>query len=155
MITEDPVDKIWMARALELAALAYEKNEIPVGALIVCDGNVVAEAFNLKETTNNPLGHAETLAIQKASESKNSWRLADCTLYVTLEPCLMCVGAITHSRIKRIVYGASDPKAGAIESVYQIFDDKKLNHRPEVSAGILNNQCSEILTNFFKKLRTV
>lgn len=142
-----------MNRALILAENAAAIGEVPVGAIVTCDDRVISEAFNLKESTQNPIGHAEVLAIQAAAKAKNNWRLSDCTLYVTLEPCILCVGAITQSRIGRVVYGTPDPKAGAIESVYQIFQDRKLNHFPVVSAGVLQNESSLVLKKFFRKLR--
>ncbi len=147
-------DQIWMQKALKMAELAETLDEVPVGALLVCDNEIIAETHNLKESNQDPLGHAELLAIKSASAVKNTWRLSDCTLYVTLEPCLMCVGAIAHARIGRLVYGARDPKAGAIESVYKIFEEKKLNHTPqEIIGGVLEQECSLLLKNFFKKLR--
>lgn len=147
------LDSIFMRQALALARKAAKLNEVPIGAVITCNNVVVAEAFNLKESTQNPIGHAEILAIQEASLLKSNWRLSDCTLYVTLEPCILCVGAIIQARVSRVVYGAKDPKAGAIESVYQIFEDKKLNHTPTIESGVLENESAVLLKSFFKALR--
>jgi tRNA(adenine34) deaminase len=143
----------WMRRALELAAKAAEAGEIPIGAVIVCEGQVVAESGNLKESNQDPLGHAEIIAIRAAAEKLGRWRLSGCTLYVTLEPCTMCSGAIVHARLDRVVYGATDPKAGAVRSLYQILADARLNHTPEVIAGVLEAECSEQLKAFFRRLR--
>ena len=146
-------DEYWMQRALELARAAGEKGEIPVGAVVVHEGELVAEAANLKEVNQDPLGHAEILAIRRASEKLGRWRLSGCTLYVTLEPCAMCAGAIIHSRIDRVVYGATDPKAGAVQSLYQLLSDPRLHHSPVVHSGVLASQASELLKSFFQKLR--
>ena len=142
-----------MSRALERAREAGDIGETPVGASIVCDGRIVAEARNHKELSGDPLGHAEVLAIRMAAEKLGRWRLSDCTLYVTLEPCTMCSGAIIHSRIDRLVYGATDPKAGAVQSLYQILSDARLNHSPEVIGGVLEAECSKLLKDFFRELR--
>lgn len=146
-------DEYWMQRALELARAAGEKGEIPVGAVVVHEGELVAEAANFKEINQDPLGHAEILAIRRASEKLGRWRLSGCTLYVTLEPCAMCAGAIIHSRIDRVVYGATDPKAGAVHSLYQLLSDPRLNHSPTVHSGVLATQASDLLKTFFQKLR--
>lgn len=146
-------DELWMRRALKLASEAALRGEIPVGALIVCGDEVVAESFNLKEANQNPLGHAEVLVIQEAAKKLGRWRLSGCTLYVTLEPCTMCAGAIIHSRLDRVVYAATDPKAGAVQSLYQILNDPRLNHAPEVVAGVLESEASQQLKAFFKTLR--
>lgn len=146
-------DLKFMQRALELANEAAARGEVPVGALIVDGDEIVAESGNSKETVFDPLGHAEIRVIQAAASKLGRWRLTGCTLYVTLEPCVMCAGALVHSRVDRVVYGARDPKAGAVESLYQILSDARLNHRPEVSSGILTNECGEILKQFFAAKR--
>ena len=145
--------EIYMKKALKEAKKAYDKLEIPVGAIIVKDGKIIARAHNQKETKFDTTKHAEILAIQKASKKLKSWRLIDCEMYVTLEPCTMCAGAIINSRIKKIYIGASDEKTGAVGSVLNLFDDYKFNHKPEYEKGILEQECSEILKRFFKDLR--
>ena len=150
-------DEQYMRRALELAAEAGSRGEIPVGAVVVEEtpegSRIVAEDANFKELSGDPLGHAEVLAIRKASEELGRWRLSGCTLYVTLEPCTMCAGAIIHSRVDRVVFAATDPKAGAVHSLYQILNDPRLNHAPEVLAGVLQPEASEQLKSFFRALR--
>ena len=143
----------YMKEALKEAQKAYDKLEIPVGAIIVKDGKIIARAHNQKETKFDTTKHAEILAIQKASKKLKSWRLIDCEMYVTLEPCTMCAGAIINSRIKKIYIGASDEKTGAVGSVLNLFDDYKFNHKPEYEKGILEQECSDILKIFFKNLR--
>lgn len=145
--------EIYMKEALKEAKKAYNKLEIPVGAIIVKDGEIIARAHNQKETKFDTTKHAEILAIQKASKKLKSWRLIDCEMYVTLEPCTMCAGAIINSRIKKIYIGTSDEKTGAVGSVLNLFDDYKFNHKPEYEKGILGQECSEILKRFFKDLR--
>lgn len=144
-----------MRLALEEAVKARRINEVPVGCVII-DSNqkILSRSHNLREKTNDPTSHAELLAIKKASEKLKSWRLAETTLYVTLEPCVMCMGAIVNSRIKRVVFGAKDPKAGALVSNYEIGFDGKLNHTVEYKASVLEKECSDILKGFFKELRT-
>lgn len=142
----------FMKEALKEAHKAYEKLEVPVGAIIVKDGKIIARAHNLKETTTDTTKHAEILAIQKASKKLKSWRLLECEMYVTLEPCSMCAGAIINSRIKRIYIGAKDYKSGACGSVLNLFE-YKFNHQVEYETGILAEECKNILKNFFKMLR--
>jgi tRNA(adenine34) deaminase len=146
-------DPTWMRHALELAAQAAAAGEIPIGAVIVSNGQIVAAAANRKETNQDPLGHAEILAIRDAAAKLGRWRLNGCTLYVTLEPCTMCSGAIIHARLDRVVYAATDPKAGAVHSLYQILNDSRLNHAPEVTAGVLETEAAEQLKSFFRRLR--
>jgi tRNA(adenine34) deaminase len=146
-------DVSFMAHALELAVEAAVLGEVPVGAVIVREGKILAQAFNLRETLHDPTAHAERLAITLAGGSLGSWRLEDCTLYVTLEPCAMCAGAIVLGRLARLVYGATDPKAGACQSLYGIVSDARLNHRVPVTAGILERECGEILKRFFQDRR--
>ena len=147
--------EIFMKEALKEAKKAYDKLEIPVGAVIVKDGKIVARAHNQKETKCDTTNHAEILAIQKASKKLKSWRLLDCEMYVTLEPCSMCAGAIINSRIKKVYIGAMDEKTGAVGSVFNLFDDYKFNHKPEFETGILKDECEEILKSFFKGLRKI
>lgn len=138
----------YMREAIKLAKKAERKDEVPVGAVIVKRGEVIARAYNLRETKKDPLAHAEILAIKKASRKLRGWRLENCVLYVTLEPCPMCAGAIVNSRIKQVVFGAYDPKAGAMGSVYDLAEGK-LNHKPEVTGGVLKDECSSILKQYF------
>ena len=123
------------------------------GAVVVRSGRIVSQAFNLRETLHDPTAHAERLALTLAGSALGTWRLDGCTLYVTLEPCPMCAGAIVQSRIDRVVYGASDPKAGACDSLYRLVSDPRFNHRAAVTAGFLKDECSEILTRFFQERR--
>ncbi len=148
-----PEDEKYMARALELAFDAARLDEVPVGAVVVHNGRIVGEAFNLREQEAVATKHAELMAIEAACKRLGAWRLSDCILYVTLEPCLMCAGAIINSRINRVVYGARDPKAGAVESLYKVLNDKRLNHRPEVQSGLLEKECGQILSEFFRAKR--
>ena len=143
----------YMKQALKEAKKAYKKLEVPVGAVIVKDGKIIARAHNQKETKTDTTKHAEILAIQKASKKLESWRLIDCEMYVTLEPCSMCAGAIINSRIKKVYIGAKDEKTGAVGSVLNLFEDYKFNHKPETETGILKKDCEEILKSFFKELR--
>ena len=141
----------WMRRALEQAELARAAGDVPVGAVIVdADGNLVATGHNTREVTHDPTGHAEVEAIRAATASLESWRLTDSTLVVTLEPCVMCAGAILAARIPRVVFGAWDEKAGAAGSVYDLLRDRRLNHQVEVIGGVLEAQCASGLTEFFR-----
>lgn len=146
-------DEHWMRLALALAEQAAIEDEVPVGAIIVHRGRIIASAYNQREQLADPTAHAEMIAITQAASQLNSWRLLDCELYVTLEPCPMCAGAILQARIPRVVYGAIDPKAGAVESLYRMLNDQRLNHRCEVISGVLAGPCSNILTDFFEKKR--
>ena len=143
----------WMHVALRQAQMAFEQEEVPIGAVIVLNGQVIALAHNEREQKNDPTAHAEVLAIQRAAKALGSWRLTDATLYVTLEPCPMCAGAIMQSRIKQLVYGAMDLKGGATGSVMNVLDYTLWNHRVDVVAGILEDECLDILKLFFKRLR--
>ena len=143
----------YMKEPIKEAIKAYQKEEVPVGAVIVKNGEIIARAHNLKETKNDTICHAEILAIQKASKKIKAWRLENCELYVTLEPCTMCAGAIINSRIKRVIIGASDPKTGACGSVLNLFEDYKFNHKPECEIGIMQEECEKLLKDFFKNLR--
>ena len=142
-----------MAQALELAQQASEKGEVPVGAILVREDVRIAEAHNLREKRGSPIAHAEMLAIQAASEKIGNWRFTDTTLYVTLEPCAMCAGAIVLARIPKVVYAASDPKAGAAGTLYNILQDERLNHRVEVVSGVLADESSALLKSFFQQRR--
>ena len=146
-------DEHWMRQALKLAQQAAEQDEVPVGAIIVHENKIIASAFNQREQLADPTAHAEMIAITQAASHQNSWRLLECSLFVTLEPCPMCAGAILQSRIPRIVYGALDPKAGAVVSLYQLLNDPRLNHRCETLSGVLANECGRILTEFFDRKR--
>jgi tRNA(adenine34) deaminase len=146
-------DEKWMRVALSEARKAEEKQEVPVGAVIVREGQIISRAHNLKEQLHSPLGHAEVLAVHRASQKLGAWRLSDCTLYVTLEPCLMCAGVLYQARIGRVVFATKDPKAGALGSVYSIHQDQRLNHRYEALDGPLKEECSQILKDFFKSMR--
>ncbi len=149
------LDEKWMRHALKLAAKAGAEGEVPVGALLIGpDGlTIVAQACNRREAWQSPLAHAEAIALHIASRKTQNWRLNDCTLYVTLEPCLMCAGALLQSRVKRVVYGAKDPRGGAVDSLYKTFQDDRLNHQIEVTAGVLEKECREGLQYFFKSRR--
>lgn len=143
----------WMGLALKEAYKAKAKGEVPVGAVIVKAGKVIGRGFNLRESKNNPILHAELIAIQKAALALKSWRLVDCDLYVSLEPCLMCSGAIIQARLRHVYIGTEDPKAGACCSLYQVFDDTRFNHQPKWETGLLKEQSSHLLKTFFKDLR--
>ena len=145
----------FMREALKEAQKAYEKLEVPVEAVIVKDGKIIARAHNQKETKKDTTKHAEMLAIQKASKKLESWRLIDCEMYVTLEPCSMCAGAIINSRIKKIYIGTLDKKTGAAGSVFNLFEDYVFNHKVEIEKGILQKDCEQILKDFFRELRKI
>ncbi len=148
-------DLHWMRKALELAKLAEEKGEVPVGALIVRDNQVIGQGYNQPIATHDPSAHAEIQAIRQACLHAKNYRLTNTTMYVTLEPCAMCAGAIIHARITRVVFGATDPRTGAAGSVFNILQEPLLNHRCQVSAGIEKEACAHILKNFFKNKRAV
>ncbi len=144
----------WMKTALNLARKAESIGEVPIGALIVKDGMIIGRGFNQRESRNDPSAHAEMIAIRQAARKLNAWRLTGTTLYVTLEPCPMCMGAILLARVDRLVFGCPDPKAGAAGSLYNLADDTRFNHRVELASGIMSAECSEILSSFFRKLRS-
>ncbi len=146
-------DEAMMSQAYAEAQKATQRGEVPVGAVIAFDGKVIARAHNLRESLPHSLAHAELLAIDRATKKLGRWRLTGCTLYVTLEPCVMCAGAIVQSRVDRVVFGARDPKAGAVVSVFEILSDTRLNHRPSWTEGCLGSECGRILTEFFRKRR--
>jgi tRNA(adenine34) deaminase len=143
----------YMQQALAEARQAAEEDEVPVGAVIVHDGRIIAAAHNQRETLHDPTAHAEMIAITQAAEALGGWRLEGCTLYVTLEPCPMCAGAIVQARVPTVVYGAFDPKAGAVASLYELLSDVRLNHRCELVAGVLGDECGALLTEFFRGRR--
>ena|SRR5687767_6552871 len=142
-----------MRRALEQARAALTEDEVPIGAVIVHEGRVIGAAHNQRETLRDPTAHAEMISITQAAAALGSWRLEGCTLYVTLEPCPMCAGAIVQARIDTVVYGAADPKAGAVESLYQLLADDRLNHRCDVVSGVLAEECGRLLSDFFQAKR--
>ena len=146
-------DEKFMKIALKEANKSFQLDEVPVGVVIVNEDKIIARGHNLRETKQDPTGHAEIIAIKKASKKLKSWRLIDCTMYVTLEPCSMCAGAIMWSRIKRVVYGAKDIKGGAIGSSFNLFEQKGINHKPEVTSGVLEDEASTLLKDFFKLKR--
>lgn len=142
-----------MKQAYAEAQAALASDEVPVGAVIVREGQVIAAAHNGREQLRDPTAHAEMVAITQAAAALNSWRLEGCTLYVTLEPCPMCAGAILQARISRVVYGAKDPKAGAVDSLFELLTDRRLNHRAEVTGGVMSDECGQMLTDFFAAKR--
>lgn len=147
------LDTQMMALAIVEARRALTHDDVPIGAVVVRDGAVIAQRHNERELSGDPTAHAEVLTLRDAAQVVGHWRLTDCTLYVTLEPCVMCAGALINARIGRIVYGAADPKAGAIESLYQVCADERLNHRPPTVSGVLAGECSDLLKAFFAARR--
>jgi tRNA(adenine34) deaminase len=150
---ERPDDRLWMTEALAEARRAAASGEVPIGAVVVREGEVLGRGYNRREIDGDPLAHAEILAIRQAAGTMGGWRLTGCTMYVTLEPCPMCAGALVASRIERLVYGAADPKAGYCGSLGNIVQDPRLNHRLEVTAGVLESESAELLRGFFASLR--
>ena len=148
-------DETWMRLALEEAALARSEGEVPIGAVIVRGEELLSRAHNEPIAMQDPTAHAEILAIRRAAAALGNYRLNGTTLFVTIEPCLMCAGAILQARIGRIVFGAADPKGGALVSLYRLFDDRRMNHAVEVAEGVLRDACSEILSGFFREKRLV
>ena len=147
------LDEKYMRLALKEASKAASFDEVPVGAVIVFNNKVIAKAYNKREHSNDPTSHAEINAIRKACKKLNSWRLEDATMYVTIEPCSMCAGTLLQCRIGRIVYGAKDPKGGAIESSLHLFEAKNINHHPEIIGGVLQEECSAVISTYFKSKR--
>ncbi|MGD9644980.1 MAG: tRNA adenosine(34) deaminase TadA [Pirellulales bacterium] len=145
--------ELFMRKALDEAEQALDEAEVPIGAVIVHGDRIIASAHNQREQLKDPTAHAEMIAITQAAGALGDWRLADCTLYVTLEPCPMCAGAIVQARIPLVVYGAPDPKAGAVHSLYQLLADPRLNHRAQTVPGVLADQCGSLLTRFFQEQR--
>lgn len=150
---QEAADLSAMRVALDEARAAEAHDDVPIGAVVVSDGQVIARRHNERELTGDPTAHAEILALRDAARVVGYWRLSDCTLYVTLEPCVMCAGALVNSRIGRVVYGATDPKAGAVASLYEVCADERLNHRPPVTAGVLADECGQLLKEFFAARR--
>lgn len=146
-------DRIYMERALELARIAASLDEVPIGAVVVCEGRIIAEGYNRREIDADPAGHAELIALSQAARELGVWRLSGCTVYVTLEPCLMCAGLMYQARVDRCVFGALDPKAGALGSLYRVNEDERLNHTFEVTAGVCADECAEVLRSFFREKR--
>jgi len=147
-------DVFYMNKAIEAAKKAREIGEVPIGAVIVVNGEIVSTAYNLREKDQRSIAHAEILAIDQACKALGTWRLEDASLYVTLEPCAMCAGAIVLSRVKRVVYGAKDPKGGCAGSLMNLLDEKRFNHQVELTTGVEEDICSTLLSDFFKELRT-
>lgn len=150
MITRN--DEYFMRRAIMQAHAAMRRDEVPVGAVVVREGKIIARGFNTRELSQDPTAHAELLAMTRAAKKLGGWRLLGCTLYVTLEPCAMCAGAIVNSRVERVVFGARDPKAGGMGSVYNITEGR-LNHKPDVTEGVLAEECSKLLKSYFAQKR--
>ncbi len=156
MNTEEPntkEDERFMRVAIEAARIAEDNGDVPIGAVIVCEKRIIGKAYNQREQLRDPTAHAEIIALTQAAAARQSWRLNGCTMYVTLEPCPMCAGALVLSRMDRLCYGCSDPKSGACGTLYNIVGDERLNHRLEVTAGVLEKECREQLQNFFERRR--
>ncbi len=150
---EPPNDKYFVREALRHAQKAYEAGEVPVGAVVVREGRIIARAYNQVELLKDATAHAEMLALTQAEAAVGDWRLTDCDLYVTKEPCAMCAGAIVHVRLRRLIFGCADPRAGAAGSVINLLQHPSLNHRCEITSGVLENECAAILQDFFRKRR--
>ena len=146
-------DELWMEEALRSAQRAFEAEEVPVGAIVVCEGRIVGRGWNRNITDSDPTAHAEVIALREAGAAVGNHRLEDCELFVTIEPCAMCSGAMVHARIRRLVYGADDPKAGAVQSVMQVLNHPQLNHKIEVRSGVLAGRSAEVLQSFFRNRR--
>ena len=147
-------DELWMEEALRQAARAQAAGEVPVGAIVVCEDRVVGRGGNRNLLDHDPTAHAEIVALREAGRAIGNHRLADCTMFVSIEPCAMCAGALVHARLKRLVYGADDPKAGAVRSVLQVLNHPALNHQMEVTSGVLSARCMDLLQAFFRDKRT-
>ncbi|WP_461536772.1 tRNA adenosine(34) deaminase TadA [Spongorhabdus nitratireducens] len=152
-MTIQKTDQEWMAYAMQLAAKGAEAGEVPVGAVIVHEGKIIGEGWNAPISNNDPTAHAEITALRQAAATIENYRLSGCTLYVTLEPCTMCAGSLIHSRIDRLVYGTTEPKAGAVVSMSQVLEQSHMNHQVEVTGGVLADECSEQLSAFFRRRR--
>jgi tRNA(adenine34) deaminase len=146
-------DELWMEEALRSAQRALEAGEVPIGAVVVCEGRIVGRGWNRNITDSDPTAHAEIVALREAGATVGNHRLAECELFATIEPCPMCAGALVHARIKRLIYGADDPKAGAVQSVVPLLNHPRLNHKMEVRGGVLAGRCAELLQTFFKNRR--
>ena len=147
------IDEQWMHAALAEARRAQDEGEVPVGAVVVYDGRIIGAGHNLRETTQDPTAHAEMIALREAARELGSWRLIDTSLYVTLEPCAMCAGALVNARVSRVVWGCDDPKAGATRTLYTIGSDPRLNHQFECVSGVLEGPCAALLSGFFAAIR--
>src|SRR5436309_14439331 len=150
---ELPSDELWMEEALRAAQRAFEAGEVPVGAVVVCDGKIIGRGWNRNITDRDPTAHAEIIALREAGARVGNHRLGDCELFATIEPCAMCAGAMVHARLRRLVYGADDRKAGAVHSVLQVLNHPQLNHQMEVSRGVLAQRSAELLQSFFRQRR--
>ena len=150
---ETTPDEIWMEEALRCAQRALEAGEVPIGAIVVCDGQILGRGWNRNITASDPTAHAEVIALREASATVGNHRLEGCELFVTIEPCAMCAGAMVHARIQRLVYGADDPKAGAVHSVMEVLNHPQLNHKIEVRSGVLAGRSAEMLQTFFRSRR--
>ncbi|MCK4293191.1 MAG: tRNA adenosine(34) deaminase TadA [Planctomycetes bacterium] len=146
-------DERYMQAAIDAAGIAEENGDVPTGAVVVYKGQIIGRAYNQREQLKDPTAHAEIIALTQAAAFLESWRLGGCTIYVTLEPCAMCAGALVLGRLDRLVYGCDDPKAGACGSLYNIVQDERLNHRLEITAGVLADECTALLSNFFQQKR--
>jgi tRNA(adenine34) deaminase len=146
-------DELWMEEALRAAQRALEAGEVPVGAVVVCGERIVGRGWNRNITDSDPTAHAEIIALREAAATVGNHRLTGCDLFATIEPCPMCAGALVHARIRRLIYGAADPKAGAVQSVMQVLNNPQLNHKVEVRSGVLAGRCAELLQTFFKNRR--
>jgi len=146
-------DIFFMRMAIEEAGIAFAEGEVPVGAVLTRNGDVVARAHNCRESSHDPTGHAEIMALRSGTNESSGWRLSDATLYVTKEPCIMCAGAMVNARLGRLVYGCKDAKGGAVDSLYNLLSDRRLNHQVEVISGVLEEECAEILQRFFRSRR--
>jgi tRNA(adenine34) deaminase len=153
MTTASISDELWMEEALRMAQRALEAGEVPIGAVVVCKSEIIGRGWNRNLTDDDPTAHAEMVALRDAGAKLGNHRLTDCELFATIEPCAMCGGALIHARIKRLVYGAEDPKAGAVQSVMQVVNHPKLNHQLEVRGGVLAGRSSELLQTFFRRRR--
>lgn len=153
MIAENSPDEFFMREAMKEAKRAEKLNDVPIGAVIVHDGEIISRAHNLRETDQSAVAHAELLAIEEACKKLGTWRLENTTLYVTLEPCPMCSGAIVLSRVRRVVYGAADPKGGCAGTLMNLLQEPRFNHQSEVTAGVLGEECGQMLSQFFRKVR--
>lgn len=151
--TQSKIDENYMKESIKEALKALEENEVPIGAVIVYQHKIIGRAYNQREKLRDPTAHAEMIALTQAASFLDNWRLKDTTIYVTIEPCIMCAGALVNARVKRLVYGAKDPKAGGCGSIFNIIDDSRLNHQIEVTSGVLEKDCQSILQKFFKVKR--
>ncbi len=153
-MSEAERDALFMKEAIMEAERAGAIGEVPIGAVVVCNDGVIGRGHNLRERDNDPTAHAEVVAIREAAAQIGSWRLTECTLYATIEPCPMCAGALVMARVDRLVYGATDPKAGAIDTLFDLVRDPRLNHRIDVTAGVLQSECAALMQAFFRRLRS-